>query len=388
MEDLKKQAPEFAPFYERINSFVAAINMGDKITDDLVAQSLQSLIGDPGQEALEILSQKDAVSDVELRDALKGLSIPIGKLNLHISKLRGEVPVSEDSSSSVTTAVKFLPSVPDDDSFIAALKTDGVLKVKDTDVLAAVKAAIASKARLYSVPDKLLELIEKFASDQQEPFDEKYYEIRNMITEKNYADVLSVINVKSQFITETKRKEFLEKLESILWAELASFNEALSAWQKVWTDGMPAMMMNVIAMGNAAPGANPAAGMMTPPDTGSLHSAAEEVINKINRIFAGPGIPVSRALTQDALRIKKVLNDDGVLKATGSPTKDILLKSLGITVGADLIRAEQSISQYTLAVMHLPAQIGDDEIIYLTQLVRLGASIPWTKLTTGVRATL
>lgn len=349
---------------KQIGDFAAEVGK----TPAEIEKALEAVLGEPSDKALRLLSDVDLSPDVDIKGALLDLKIPTAMFNSGLQKLRGPEKVQEIKSST-----NKLPTVPDEESFIASLKIGGELKVGMPEVISAVKACIAFRAGLYGAPEKILKKMQDWAEGQDLPYNEKYFELQNMITEKNYADVLSVIKVKSSFVTEAKRKEFLSKIESILWVELKSFHSQL----KLWIDAYNQMSLSPTLLVNALQGKNVATQVV---DTGNLRAAAEEVVNRINKVFAGPGIPVARALAQDAMRVKKIINDDSILIATGVGTKDQLLRDLGITVGADIVRAEQNIVRYVVSIMNLKFVTAEDEAEYLIGLNNLGVSIPWDKL--------
>jgi len=353
---------------ERVGAFAVLVG----ITLEQANLAFAGVVGEPGDEALVFLSDKNASPDEDIKKALESLKIPSAKLNMHLAKLRGPEKTVDLLSQS-----HYLPSILDDDGLLASFKVGGELKVGIPEIISAVRACISSRAGSYTALDKIKAKMEKWADSQEIPYSDKYYEIQDMIAEKNYADVLNAIKVKSRYITEVKRKDFLEKIEKILWPELKSFNNQLKDWMTNYNQISmnPASLVLALKGGGNVP--------MQIVDTGNLRSAAEEVINRINKVFAGAGIPVSRALAQDAIRIKKIINDDSVLIATGSGTKDQLLRDLGLAVGADIVRAEPNIVQYTLSIINLPKVTSEDEVNYLIALNNLGISIPWDKLGGG-----
>jgi len=122
-------------------------------------------------------------------------------------------------------------------------------------------------------------------------------------------------------------------------------------------------------------------GMMAPPETAGLHDEAEAVINSINKVFGGFGIPVAKALAYDATRIKNVLENPGLPAAIGVTTREQMLKTLGLSVGADYVRLERNITRFTLAIMEFPKiTVPNEEYAYLGAMIQLGATIPWDKL--------
>ena len=366
---------------ERVGAFASAVGMH---LDD-VSKALVGVVGEPSEDALSILADSMATPDVDIKEALKSLKIPSGKINMHLAKLRGPRPAESSPSgagASVTAmqALAILPTVPDETSFLEMLKTGGVLKVDVTEVLSAVKAALAKRVGLFDLPDRILEKMEAFAEAQEEPCGEAFYKMQRLLTERRYGDVLSALGVPGSYVSDRRKKEFFLRLEARLWAALGSFQNQLTAWQQAWMQGMANPGMLLVAMTASHAGGALPPGMMAPPDTAPLRAAGEEVVNEINRVFAGPGIPVARALAYDATRIMGILNDPTLPGQVGAGTTDQMLKELEPTVGADIVRTEQGVTRYCLAIMSLPKVTADVEMAYLAALIQLGATIPWDKL--------
>jgi hypothetical protein len=366
---------------DRVGKFAEAVG----IEIEKINEAFKPLAGEPSEEAAIIIGDVNAVSDAEIKEALKDFGIPSGKLNMHLAKLRPEKAVIEEESTEkkavASMSLSILPSVPDPQSFLEMLKVGGVLKVGVTEVLSAIKAALAQRVGLYKLPEKILERMEEFSEKQEQPCGESFYTMQNLITEKKYGDILSVLGVKGSYVTEGRKKAFFEKLEARLWSSLIDFHKQLDAWQKSWAQGfnpgMIAMAMVSQQSGTPMPG-----GMMNPPDTSGLQAAGEAVINEINKVFAGVGIPIARALAYDATRIMTILETKDLPAQIGAATKDQMIKDLGVAVGSDVVKMEQSLTRYTLAIMRLPeVEPGNDEIAYLSAMLQLGATIPWDKLT-------
>jgi hypothetical protein len=357
-----------------------------KSADD-VRNALTPVIGE-GPDALEILADPTSVSNDDLIEALvkTGPKIPLGVFRKHLPALRGAAPAAPAPAAGAAPAAlnfSILPPVPDEPSFIAALKIGGVLKVGPTDVISAVKAAHALQVGLFGLPTTLMRKMEDFALKQEEPCGPDFYELQKLLTQKRYGEILSALGVPGSFVSAGKKTEFFTRLHLKLWPALKSFNAQLTAWQQAWMSGMSNPGMMVMAMAAGTSGGIMPPGMMAPPDTSNLRASAEEVINEINRVFAGPGIPVARALAFDATRIMTILNKPTLPTQVGAASKDQMLKELGITVGADVVRMEQSITRYALAIMSLAEVPADAEVNYLGAMLQLGLTIPWDKLGAG-----
>lgn len=297
--------------------------------------------------------------------------------------------VATDANSTAAYA-NVLPALPEDTSFLEMLKTGGVLKIDRTNVIAAMRAAIASSVGLYNLPDRLIERMEGFALEQDEPLSETFYRLQKQLTQRAYGEILSALGTSGNFVSERRKRETLARLNTLLWPELREFNAQLRTWVETWSQGAanPANMMMIIMSKGSASGIMPP-GMLAPPATDVLRDKGETVIDQINKVFAGTGIPVSRALAYDAMQIREVLEDPNLPSTVGAATRDQMLKMLGIEVGAEFVRLERNVTQFALAIMELPKVAGgSDELSYLSAMWQLGSQIPWDKLGTGTNASL
>lgn len=350
-----------------------------------VTAALETLTGPPSVDALAVLNNPEAIHDEDLQELfVKGdLKVPLGVFRAHLSKLR-----KPKSAIEINEGVKpgqnfdMLPSVPEEDSFLEMLKVGGVLKVGKTEIISAAKAAIASSLNIYDLPATILKRMEAFAEEQAEPVGEDFYKLQKLMTSRKYGDVLAALGVSGSFVSERRKRDLLDRINNTLWVSLRRFNDQLVAWQSVWAQGAtnPALILASLAMGQGGQSMMPP-GMMQPPETDTLRDEAVAVIESINAIFAGTGIPVARALAYDATKIREILEEAALPAATGYSTKDQMLKGLGLAVGSDFVRLERNVTRYALGVMELPkVASGNEEYGYLGALLQLGASIPWDKL--------
>lgn len=366
---------------DRIESFANSVGK----TAEEINNALKPLVGEPGDEALSIISDPTSLSDDDIKGVLVlgELKIPLGVFNKHLPKLRGPVVVSADSRSTGSTFDAILPTIPEDNSFLEMLKVGGNLKVDTTAVISAVKAAIAERLHVFDLPSLIKQKMEDFAEQQEEPVGETYYRLQKMVTSRSYADVLSVMGIEGNFMSQAKTKKFLQKVDEHLWPALQNFHTLLDQWQESWIKaaGNPGIMMSMLVMGQTGNKNAISATMMNPPETNGLHDEAEAVINKINKVFAGEGIAVSRALAYDATRIKGVLSEKGLPETMGAATNEQMIKMLGMNVGADFVRLERNIARYTMSIMEFPKiTVPGEEQAYLAAMLQLGAAIPWDKL--------
>ena len=385
LEALAAATPAPDAWGERMNAFAIATGK----TREWLEGALKPLVGEPGGGgALEALSDSAAVHDADLEKVLVNVDdgIPLGIFRKNLPKLRGPQGISNaGSSADGTVSYAVLPTVPEDASFLEMLRVGGVLKPSKTEVISAIKAALASRLNLFDLPDVITQKMESWSEEQEEPVGENFFELRKLVTTRKYSEVLSVLKVEGSFMTESRKKAFLHKLDVYFWPEVRSFYDVLKQWQEALVSGMsnPGMLLGILAMGQQA-GGMPAGALMQPPDGAPVRDSAEGVINQINKVFAGVGIPVARALAYDATRIKTVLEESTLPASIGAASREQMLKMLGVGVAADYVRLEQNLTRFVLALMDLPrVASGQEEQVYLLSMSQLGASIPWDKLPDG-----
>jgi hypothetical protein len=364
----------------RISAFAAAVNK----TAKEINEKLADIVGEPSDDALDVLNDVTAVPDTDLKTAFADLKIPSGILNLHLPKLRSAAIAGPSAADSAVTNTydNLLPTVPEDSSFLDMLKVGGVLKVDVTAVLSAIKAAIASRLNLFDLPSVIKTKMEQYADQQEEPVNEEYFKLQKVVASRSYADVLNALGIEGQFMNENRKRDFLKKLDLYLWDSLFGFYQQLAAWNQSWMAGAnnPNAMMMLLMSAKGSGGVMPA-GMMAPPETAGLHDEAEAVINSINKVFSGVGIAVARALAYDATRIKKVLEEPQLPATLGVTTREQMLKVLNAGVDADYIRLERNLTRFTLAIMEFPKiTVPNEEQAYLVAMLQLGMSISWDKL--------
>lgn len=365
---------------DKIQPFADAVGH----TIDEVTEALKPELGEPTDQALEVLGNESYTPFASLQTCLSALNIPPAILRKNIQLLRTKPVIETPTNVFSMSMTTILPPILDDKSFLEALKVGGVLKVGITEVTSAIKAALAKKVRLFDIPKMLADKMEQFAEDCNEPVGTEFFEIRNMVIKKNYADVMHALGIEGSFVTESRKDTFLKKLESVLWDEISNFQNQLAGWNKNWneTASNPAMLTTTIVSAlSGGAGAVMPTGMMQPPDTAYLKDAAESTITVINKIFAGFGIPIARALAYEAQKIKTILENDRLPMMIGATNRELMLKMLGVDVTSDYVRLERNLVQYVVALMEYPKiTSGQNELLYLSEMLKLGVSIDFNRV--------
>ena len=365
---------------EFITPFANTIDMS---VED-VTQALHKVVGKPGEEAISLL--KDAqtgATNEEIASVFTDTASAV--LRKAVQKHLREVAAVEPAVNPALS-LDMLPSPKSDESFVEALKVGGVSKVGPTDVEAGVKAALAAKVDFFGIPKKIELAMEEHAAITEEPHGDAYYDVVKMITKRDYAEIFAALKVPASAVNQTKRNRFVEQISTILWPAIYGFNNQLSGWFDTWmkASGNPAILMQALsgAVSGAVSGGQSIAPAMTVPDTEPLRIAADEVIDRINRAYAGVGIPAARALAYEATQIKELLAKPEIQGLVGATSRELMLKQLGINVSANFVSMEHSVVKYMLAILELGKQPKGtpQEQAYLNSLYQLGASIPWDKL--------
>jgi hypothetical protein len=285
-------------------------------------------------------------------------------------------------SFAMTANYDVLPAVPDDGSWLAALKVGGVLKFDRNTVVGTVSAALANRCGLYDLPKRLVQAMEQQAESLAEPVGADFFEMQRMLTEHSYAEIFAAIpGATGRYATQARKDTLLSKLDQNLWPALTSFHGQLNGWLDAWQKGNanPTLMMSAIA--SMASGTPMPPGIMTPPATDVLRDAAEGVVEVINRIFAGTGILVATALAWDAQQIRKALETPSLPAQVGAVNREQMLKQLGVAVTSDYPRLEINVKRYALGIIEFPnVTAGNTELAYITALYQLGSAITWDKL--------
>ncbi|HTM67912.1 MAG TPA: hypothetical protein VL426_01295, partial [Candidatus Binatia bacterium] len=356
--------------------------------DELLAK-LKTLLGDDAK-ATEALDKAKAEGVTDLATASLateadwiGYGIPKMSARKLVAELKlATAPAPAAPVIAPAAGASLLPSLPGDDAFLESLRVGGTLKSAPTDVLSAVRAVLASRLGIFDIEERILEAIEERAEGLGEPVPEIFYDLEKAKGKKAHADVLRALGVAGNFVTERRKRAFLGRMEGI-WGSLAGFQDQIHAWRQNWQQNMnnPAAMMQMLAAavsGGAA--AVAVSGVNDAPDAAPVVDAATAVIEDINKMFAGTGIPVARALAADAVQLRQLIERPELVAAVGAVSRDEMLKTLKLAVGADLVRAERSVAQYVLGVLELPKQTDDKLSLYIVALETLGTNIPWEKL--------
>jgi len=310
--------------------------------------------------------------------------IPARKLVVALAPVVAEAVVPAAASAMNTVSFDdVLPGVPSDASWLDALRTGGVLKVDQSTVISAIRAALAYRAGLFTIPEALVKKMEAFADTNEEQVDPEFFKLRKQLSRRTYAEIFEAIEgLDGNYVTDARKKQLFQRIDQNLWPSIISFHEQLKSWQEAWVQGAanPMIMMGAFMAASGGTGAMPP-GMMQPPDTGVLRDHADAVADAVNKVFAGTGVQIAAALAYDATKIKETLLNQRLPSLIGAANRDQMLRQLGVAVSATYPRLEQNLTRFVLSIMQAKDQpAGNEELRYFGTLFMLGSQIPWDQL--------
>lgn len=334
------------------------------------------------EEQIGKLEVEGAKSEVDMANlsgddikSLTGCGLVIAR---NVAKAFAPEPAAP-ATISADTLNMVLPIVPDEESWLKALRTGGVLKVEESTVIATIRAALASRAKLFELPDLLSSAMEAYTDETEEQVPPEFFELRKQLTRSEYGDLFAAIKgMDGTFVTKKRKQELLARIDQF-WPSVQSFSEQLKGWQQAWMQGAanPMAMMAMLAGGA---GVMPP-GMMAPPDTSGLRVAAEAVNDQLNRVFRGTGVQIAAALAYDASRIKETLKQPGLPAMIGAPNYEQMLKKLGVSVPATHPLLEQNLTRFVLGIIKAGDRPqGGEEVRFFGALFVLSLQIDWNLL--------
>ena len=149
-----------------------------------VTEALKPLVGDAGDDALEVLATEAYAPFDDIKIALETakINVPLGRLRKAVATLRvAATPapkIVHDATAPAVTTLAILPAVPDDAGFLDLLKAGGELKIDKTTLISGLRAAIAHRAGLFTVPKTLIAEMERHAESLDEPVGQEFYELQ------------------------------------------------------------------------------------------------------------------------------------------------------------------------------------------------------------------
>ena len=204
----------------------------------------------------------ETISDLKALDAedLTGVGVKVAKARRIINELKdsSEPPKptasisAEDRAIAQSRVEALLPQVPNDESWLSALKTGGILKVDESSYIAAIRAALAEQVGLYDVPESLSRAMEAYADETDEQVPAEFFALRKSLTRRAYGEIFAAIEgLDGSFITDKRRKVFLERVHELLWPAIVEAYVALNGWYQAYRSCLakPSMLLATLSGG-------------------------------------------------------------------------------------------------------------------------------------------
>lgn len=348
-------------------------------TTDEVAERLKES-GIEGDVVTEIKDRLGVATVDDLSLVSEADLVTLGVKPIQARKLIASlVPSSTTSVDGAVAIDTTLPALPTDTSWLESLKAGGVLKVDQSTVIAAVRAALAWKVGLYDIPAKLVKAMEEFADTASEPVNETFYKVRKQLTQRRYADIFEAIEgLDASYVTDTRKKELFKRIEQHLWPAILSFQVQLRQWIDSWTKEAvsPTVLLTALAGGKA--GMPP--GIIQAPDTGVLFDHVDALNDAANKVFAGTGAQIASALAYEAAQVMQTLDNAALPALVGAPNREQMLRQLGVSVNATYPRLETNLTRFVWSAMQAKSSGADEATEYFVAMHQLGGQITWDQL--------
>lgn len=345
----------------------------DRVINDLGTETLDDLkaltVDDLTQVGMKVAKARRIVND----------------LNTPPEPPKAPASIStEDRAIAQSRVEALLPQVPNDESWLSALKTGGVLKVDESSYIAAIRAALAERVGLYDIPESLSRAMEAYADETDEQVPAEFYTLRRSLTRRAYGEIFSAIDgLDSSFITDKRRKVFLKRIQETLWPAIIESYQALNGWYQTYHASVsdPSVLLTTVSQAiNGGGGIGMVASL---PDTAQLHDAGDALIASINRVFRGTGVQVAAAMAYDANTIRKTLEESHLPAMLGVKNREEMLRKINANVSSNYVRLEQNVAKYVLGFVRHNNVTSDIEVSYFVALWQLGNQINWSDLLGG-----
>lgn len=356
--------------------------------------TIEKIVNELGADTLDDLASLEAndltSAGMKLAKARKLVNELKAITKLSVAPISGADAPAVGAATAQTIQNLFealLPHVPSDESWLNSLKTGGVLKVDDSSYIAAIRAALADRAGLYNIPEALASAMETYSDETEEQVDPTFYALRKSLTRRSYGEIFAAIDgLDGAFITEGRRKKFLERIRETLWPAITESYLVLDNWYQTWRSNYSDPSILIAAMSGGLNGGNPGMVTVAPPDVTQLHDAGDTLVDSINRVFRGTGVQVAAAMAYDASSIRNTLEDSRLPSMIGVKNRELMLKKIGLGVSSNYIRLEQNLVKYVLAFVKHNTVAADVAANYFVALWQLGTQINWDELNGNANA--
>lgn len=342
-----------------------------KIKSDLGATTVEQLIGLTEQDLVEAGMKK-----LPAREMLK---------KLISSSINEQVAGEAVAAGADTSAASMLEQLPSDDSLLASLKVGGVLKVEHARVVMTGRCLLARQTNMFGADKRMMDMInDHYTNALQQPNPEIFWQLNKERTRNRYAEVFNALNMPgaSVYATPAARNAFWARMNEVFVPKLQEVQRQLTVWYDTWLKQAQAN----VGLNIGAALAGPASGAILPrqkmPMINHIIAAVDAMVDSANKVFAGQNEVIAIALAVDAQRLRNLLKREDLYSFTGSASREIMLRELGVAATSDVTMMENDFSVYlhnALRVQTLPST-GPTTALFLQELQQIGDNIDWTRL--------
>lgn len=270
-----------------------------------------------------------------------------------------------------------LPALPDNASLLDQLRIGGVAKFSNADAVTAIRGSFVRLSGVDRILPVLTDAVLKHAEAMDEPAPELYFRLRKARSRRDYRDVLAAFDGAITSVPERDKEAFLAKIDT-LWPVLSGFQNQLDGYRQLHKDEAGDISNLVVVLQSGMGG-------IEYPDPMPIVSAARAVIDRLNRVFSGLGIPAARTIGKDLVEDGELLRDPSLPGLIGAGSFDEMIKKLELSVPSDAGDQERQIASFVLGILELPKQTADVLPQYILALQRRGKPIMWPSV--GGRST-
>lgn len=360
--------PQSDPLTARLQELGVPVEVIEKIKSDLGATTVEQLSSLIEQDLIDVGMKK-----LPARDLLKKLAVSsVEQANAGLSAV--------DSSASQAT-ISMLEQLPSDDALLSSLRVGGVLKIEHARVVMAGRCLLARQTNMYGADKRVMSMInDHYTNALQEPNPKIFWELSGQRTKNRYASIFNALHMPgaSVYATPAARNAFWVKMGELFIPKLQDVQRQLTAWYDTWVKQAQANIgLNLLGQ---------AGGAMVPrqrmPLINHIIASVDAMIDSANKLFAGENEVVAIALGVDAQRLRELLKRNDLHSFTGSASREVMLRELGVAATSDVTMMENDFSTYlhnVLRVQTLPST-GPTTAVFLQELQEIGENIDWTRL--------
>lgn len=367
--------------------------MGDD-TKNLVADRLKELGVEEGVIA-KIVTDLGAEKPEDLANLTEADLTGVGMKALPARNLlraltsaqTAEVATDADKAA---PAMSVLEQLPPDEILLESLRVGGILKVEHARVVMAGRCLWAQQTGMFGGDVRLMNMIDNhYTNSVEEPNPPIFWELNAARTRTRYASVFNALKMPgaSVYATVSARNAFWEKMNQVFIPKLQELQRQLTVWYDTWMKQATANVgLNLGAAIAAAQGRGGAVPTQRIPPIIHILAAVDGMVDSINKVFAGRNEVVAIALAVDAQRLRELLKRNDLHTFTGSASREVMLRDLGVAATTDVIQMEISFSMFlhnAIRVKTLPPT-GVTTAMFLQELQEIGGNIDWDRLSKKV----